>query len=111
MSGPADDARKQREEAEQVKAESRQVRVQTLTTELSMCFTLAGLAETEFKTGELEAAERTLTDAEKGYSTMVRFLTDPEHARHLSPEVLQELTAGTERLRTTLDAVKRLKQR
>jgi hypothetical protein len=95
------------DELSRLQAESDRQRILLLRTDLEACFTFLAVAETEHQTGHYETAERSLADAEKGYATVLRFLSDPKHARHLSPEVCQELRAELERLRTTLDQLRK----
>ncbi len=71
MSGPEDSIHEEAE-AERLKAD--QNRVEFLGTELATCFTFADLADTEYNTGDREACERSLADAEEGYSTILRFM-------------------------------------
>jgi hypothetical protein len=73
-----------------------------LRTELETCFTLASVAEAEQKRGEPHA-EQSLADAETGYATMVRFISDPKHSKHITEQQGMELSAGMEQLRATLD--------
>ncbi len=96
------------DELPRLKAQADQARIVFLRTDIQVCFTFASLAETEHKTGHRENAERSLADAEKGYATVSRFLSDPKHAAHISPEAHQELSTELERLRTTLDQLRRL---
>ena len=82
-------------------------RIDFLRTELELCFTFASIAETEHKTGSPEHAKRSVADAEKGYTTLQHFLSDPKHARHIRDDERRELTAGLERLRKILDGLAR----
>ncbi len=97
-------------EVEQAAAKSAQVRLEFLRTELAFVFTLARLADTEVKIGDLEGAESCIAQAEKGYSTLRRFLSDPKHASHITDEEHMEFTTGMERVRSTLDDLKRAKR-
>jgi hypothetical protein len=106
MSDPSDDEIKAQGEAERLKAESDQNRIQFLRTELTGCFIFASVAKTEYRMGNAEHAQRSIADAEKAYATMQHFLSDPEHAKHITDEERQELTAGMERVRTLLDGLK-----
>ncbi len=86
-----------------IQSQSHRIRIDFLRTELATCFSFASIAETERKTGDHANANRSVADAEKGYATMRRFLSDSKHAKHISEEERQELMAGMERLRATLD--------
>jgi len=74
-----------------------------LRTDLEVCFIFASVAETHLNSGHQEKAERSIADAEKGYATIQRFLSDPRHAKHISEEDRQEFTAALELLRKMLD--------
>ena len=80
------------------------VRMDFLRTELEACSTFVGLAETERTIGNDEHAKRAAADAEKAYSTLQRFLSDPKHAKHINAEERQELTERMEELRKKLDS-------
>ena len=61
------------------------------------------MAETQQGLGDPGHAARSLAEAERGYATMLRFMNDPKHAKHISEQERAELSAGMERLRTRLD--------
>ena len=75
-------------------------------TEVTTCLTLLGLAETERSIGFHEAAARSLGHAEEGYSTLVRYLSDPKHARHITDLERQELVGGMKQVKDKLDELK-----
>ncbi len=81
-------------------------RVEFLRTDLSVCFTMIRVAETESRIGSNQAAERSLRDAEKGYRSLQRLLNDPKHAQHMRDEDLRQLTAELERLGQELERVR-----
>jgi hypothetical protein len=97
------DPRNPRNESERLAQRSQLNRIEFLRTELQTCFTLAGVAEAEQSLHDPEHAAKSLAHAEKGYATMLRFMTDPKHAQHISEREYAELTAGMERLRAQLD--------
>ena len=66
-----------------------------------MGFTFLNLAATERVLGV--STEHTFSDAEKAYSTVARFLSDPRHVRHITETELDELTQELNRLRNALD--------
>ena len=66
--------------------------------------TFATVAETAYSMGHREHAERTLASAEKGYSDMLRFLSQ---ARGMTAEVAKELQLKFRQLRERLDGLKR----
>jgi hypothetical protein len=74
---------------------------------LETCRTLANLAEFEQKSGNTEHAARSLEHAEAAYATMVQFMSDPKHAKHITEEQGTELRAGMGQLRETLDRLRR----
>ena len=88
-----------------LKGRSDQTRIDFLRTELVTGFTLASVAETERQIGDETAAARCLELAEKAYSTLARFLSDPLHAKHIADAEHRELTTGMDRLRAGLDGV------
>jgi hypothetical protein len=90
----------------ELKARIDRWRMEFLRVELSLSFTLVDLARTYYKMYKTELAERNFMNAEKGYSTLLRFLSDPKHSEHLPIDVQQELTTGMQRLRKTLDGLK-----
>ncbi len=95
------------DELPRLRAKSDQDRIDFLTTDLQACFTFASVAETEHKTGHQEAAERSLADAEKGYATVLRFVSDPKHSAHIPLKTHHDFKAELQRLRTTLDQLRR----
>jgi hypothetical protein len=64
------------------------------------------MARTHYQLREPGEACSDVAAAEKGYSVLVGFLSDPKHKEHLSTEVQEELKAGLGRLRQTLDTLK-----
>jgi len=91
-------------ESVRLQAEANRNRIDFLRTELEMSFTLAGIAEIEQERGEPHAVQ-SLRDAETGYATLVRFLSDPKHSKHMTEQERLELAAGIERLRAKLDSL------
>jgi hypothetical protein len=91
-----------------MRAETGKTEVDFLKTELDSCFTFASLAETEFKIGHREAAERSLAHAQKAYGTLGRFLSDPKFAKHLPAQAKQELAARLGDVHALLNNVRQL---
>lgn len=83
-------------------AEANRNRIEFLRTELETSFTLAGVAEVEQHRGDPHAVQ-SLANAEIGYATLVRFLSDSKHSKHITEQEHMELAAGIERLRAKLD--------
>ena len=73
---------------------------------LDICFTFADIAETNFKIGHSKSADSTMSKAQEGWSTAQRLLSDPAHAKHLTNEEIQDITAELERLRARIDEVR-----
>jgi len=92
-------------EFEQLQAESNQNRIEFLRNELHLCSTFITIAETEQRSGNSEHAAQSRADAETGYATLLRFTSDPKHAKHITEEQRAELNAGIARLRAQLDAL------
>ena len=74
-------------------------------TDLEVCFTLAIVAETAFSMGHREHAERTLATAEKGYSDMLRIVSQAR----MADDVEKDLQAKLKQLRERLDALGRIR--
>ena len=89
-------------ESVRLQAETNRNRIDFLRTELRTCFALASIVEAEQERGEQHAVQ-SLADAETGYATLIRFLSDPKHAKHITEQESMELKGGVERLRATLD--------
>ena len=87
-----------------LQAEANRNRIDFLRTELEMSFTLAGVAEVEQERGESHATQA-LRDAETGYATLLRFMSDPKHSKHIIEQDRIELATGMERLRAKLDSL------
>src|SRR4051812_45639432 len=94
---------------ERLTAESHRSRLDFLRTELDSCFTFISVAETAFRSGDHERAERALAHAEGGYATAVMFMSDPKYAHYLDEEEARELRARLKRLRSMLDDLRRAK--
>jgi hypothetical protein len=94
-------------ETERLQAESNRNRIDFLRAELETCSTLAKIAEFEQESGDPDHAARSLEHAETGYATMVRFTSDPKHAKHITEAQSKELRAGMDRIRETLDRLAR----
>ena len=90
---------------EPMRARLSQSHVDFLRTDLSLCFTFADLADTRLKMGNQESAGQAIADAETGYQTLSRFLSDSKHVRHLTDDEIRELTAELRRLRERLDGL------
>jgi hypothetical protein len=75
-------------------------------TDLDVILTFATIAESEYKMGNLEHAERTLAAAEKGYSEMLRLSS---HAKGLTPGIEGEFQSKFKHARERLDRLRRLR--
>jgi hypothetical protein len=98
--GPTDSS------TERLRAESGRNRIEFLRNELQTCFTFAGLVDTEQGEGDSEHAARSLAHAEKGYATLVHFMSDPKHVNLIPEAERVELSAGIQRLRDQLDELR-----
>jgi hypothetical protein len=78
------------------------VRFNFIRTDLDLCFTLATVAETEYRRGNREHAERTLATIEKGYSTLVRIFSQ---ANGLTAEEEMELWSKFQQLAGRLEGL------
>jgi CheY-like chemotaxis protein len=87
-------------QVQEVLARSRQITDDFIRTDLELCLTFAALVETECKMGNRERAQRTLAQAEEGYSDMLRFFSRP---KGLTAEVEKELQAKFKQVRERLD--------
>jgi hypothetical protein len=75
-------------------------------TDLEVCLTFATVAETAFSMGHRENAERALAIAEKGYSDMLRIVSQAR----MADEVEKDLQARLKQLRERLDGLRRFRQ-
>jgi hypothetical protein len=89
-----------------LKAATNRNRIDSLQTELELCFTFTDIAKTERQMGDRYAARRVLEKAEAGYATIARFLTEVKHANQKS-EVAQKLAELRARLEAEQDCLKR----
>jgi hypothetical protein len=85
--------------------ESAYHRLEFIKTELKLCFTFSTIAAQKY-----ESAANSMANAEKAYETVMHFLSDPKHAKHLTDEQTQDITAELERLRDRLDGLIRFKK-
>jgi hypothetical protein len=88
---------------ENLEAQTNQNRIEFLRKEAAMCLTLIGMAETEQALNEDEAAARSLEHAKEGYATMLRFLSDPKHTKHIAAPERQELDKALEGIKGKLE--------
>jgi hypothetical protein len=88
----------------QLRDETEQALLDFIRTDLGVCLTFATVAETAYSMGHREHAERTLAEAEKGYSDMLRYFL---RARGMTPEVGRELQSKFSLLRERLDGLQR----
>jgi hypothetical protein len=78
--------------------------------ELETCSRSANLASMMYQGGNRNSAERTIADAEQGYATVLRFLSDPQHSKSLTIKATQEFTAKMKGLRKMLDGLEQFKK-
>ena len=87
-----------------LRAQTEQARLDFISTDLGVCLTFATVAETEYKMGNREHAERTLAEAEKGYSTLSRLISS---VKGLDAQAENELHSSLQHLRERLDRLRR----
>ena len=85
-------------------------RVEFMKSELALCFTFSCIAARRYESGDQESATKSMANAEKAYETVIQFLSDPKHSKHLTDEERQNIEAELERLRERLDALQRFKK-
>lgn len=90
----------------QLRDETEQARLDLIRTDLDVCLTFASVVEMEYGMGNREHAERTLAEAEKGYSDMLRLFSQ---AKGLTAEVQEALQSKFRHLRERLDALRPLR--
>jgi hypothetical protein len=73
--------------------------------ELETCSRLADFACIMYQARNRNSAERSRADAEQGYATVLRFLSNPEYSKYLTIKTTQEFTATLEGLRKVLDGL------
>ena len=79
--------------------------VEFMKDELALCFTFSTIAVRKYETGDQESAETSMANSEKAYETVIYFLSDPKHSKHLTAEESQDITIEVERLRDRLDGL------
>jgi len=80
-------------------------RVQFLKNELALCLTFSLIATHRYETGDQESAAKSMGKAEKAYEAVRQILSDPKHSKHLTDEVIQDITVELKRLRDRLDGI------
>jgi hypothetical protein len=81
-------------------------RVHFLKNELALCLTFSLIAIHRYETGDPESAVKSMGKAEKAYEAVRQVLSDPRHSKHLTDEVIQDITLELKRLRGRLDEVR-----
>ena len=90
------------------KAEFDRQRSNLLHLELATCSRNADLASTMCRVGNHGGANRTITDAERSYDTVVQLMSDPIQAKRLTIKATQEITQRIHALRERIAALKQL---
>jgi len=88
------------------RAATDRLRFEFLSTELKLCFTFLEVTRVELESGDREHARRSLEDAERAYQTVLRFLEDPKHAKHLTAEQFSMLRKKMHPLRKAIDELR-----
>ena len=73
---------------------------------MEVCLTFASVVEMEYRMGNREHAERTLAEAEKGYSDMLRLFSQ---VKERTAEVEEALQSKFRHLRERLDELRQLR--
>ena len=81
-----------------------------LRVDLALGLTLTWLARTEGQMRQHESCERSAAYAERAYSEVARYLTDPKHAKRMTDEQHRKIEAEMVKLRKELDALPRSHQ-
>jgi hypothetical protein len=81
-------------------------RVERIEADLKLCVTFIVMAASKYESGDIESAERSLSNAENIYATVVPLVSDPKHSKHLNAEQIQKFTAELNRLRERLDRLR-----
>jgi hypothetical protein len=76
---------------------------QFLDTDLEICFRFAALAETRIAMGHHELSRHSLLDADRGYRSVLKFLSDPRHNSRITAAEMDEFRNKLARLRKRLD--------
>jgi len=92
------------------KAEFRHGQAEFLSRQLMTCSLYLDLASKAHQEGDTAFAGRATADAENGYGTALRFMSDPQYAKHLTIKAVQDFRKQLEVLRTTLDRMRRLQK-
>ncbi len=73
-------------------------RLKFMQAQLALCFTFVSLAHTYYRAHNLEATERLYAHVQKGYSTMLHFMSDPIYCERFVHQARQGLIAGMDEL-------------
>jgi len=86
--------------------QTEKARLDFIWTDLGVLLTFAAIVETQYSIGNWEHAERTLAEAERGYSILLRMFSK---ANGLTAERETEFQMKFEQLHARLEGLKRLK--
>jgi DNA-binding PucR family transcriptional regulator len=82
-----------------------------LQAELQLGFTFTTIASQRYETGYEESAGKSLSNAERAYETVSRFLSDPKHSKRLTDAEVRDLTADLDRLRGELRKLEKFRHK
>jgi len=91
-------------------AEFERGQAEFLTSLLATSSRCAGIASTMYEGGNTKVADQKMADAENGYATVLRFLSDPQCTKRLTIKAGQDLRKQMKMLRNNLDGLKRLQK-
>jgi len=74
--------------------------------ELVTCSTFAGVAEMEYKIRDQDHGDRALAEAEKAYTTLLRFLANPKDMKYIGEADQEHLATQAKELRAKLDEIR-----
>jgi hypothetical protein len=86
-----------------IKIRSRDTAMEFLRTELSVALLFASLADGQRKSGDHDAATRSVADAEQGYLALLTFLSEPTSVKFMNVEEQADFASALKRLRKKLD--------
>ena len=90
----------------QVQDKSCDLRLAFFECDIELCCTFADITEADHNRGDRQSAARSLRNAVGAYAGMVRFLSDPEHGKHLTEEQHRAQTAKLDVLHARLEGLR-----
>ena len=94
-----------RDESSHLREQTKLLWLEFLKMELVTCSTFARVAETEYKIRDEEHGDRALAEAEKAYTTLLRFLSDRKDMAYIGEDDQEHLATHVKELRAKLDGI------